>query len=114
LKFPTINTPQSLLNAASQHIPTVLLAFFFSPVVVGFYVLGRKFFSIPMSVVQQAFTQVYFQKVSEIKNNDGDLYSFTKSIYKKLFIIGIVPSTLIFFTAPLIFKIVFGNEWQAA
>jgi O-antigen/teichoic acid export membrane protein len=63
-KFPIYNTWSALLNTASHQLPAIMLAFYFSPKVVGFYALGKTVLSIPMNMVGGAVAQVFFQNVA--------------------------------------------------
>ena len=113
-KFPIYNTWSAVLNTASQHAPTLILAFYFSPKIVGFYALGRTVLGMPMSLIGSAVSQVFFQKASEAHNHTGNLSEVVEKVFKRLVSFGIFPILLITLIGEDIFVVVFGARWAEA
>ena len=82
--FLVYGTWSALLNTASQQLPVLLLAFYFSPKIVGFFALGKTVLSIPLSIVGGAVSQVFFQKASEAHNRSGNLSKVVEEVFKRL------------------------------
>ena len=83
-KFPIYNTWSALLNTVSQQLPIIILAFYFSPKIVGFYALGETVLSMPMNMVGGAVSQVFFQKASEAHYPNGNLSKLVDEVFKRL------------------------------
>lgn len=113
-KFPIYGTWSALLNTASQQLPVIILAFYFSPKVVGFYALGRAVLSMPMNMVGGAVSQVFFQKASEAHNRTGDLSKVVEEVFKRLVSLGIFPGLLLTLIGEDLFVVAFGARWAEA
>lgn len=114
LDFPKYNSTQSLLNSISQNAAPLLLGFFFTPVVVGFYTLAMRLIKMPINLISESFRQVYFQRISELYNKGEKLSAELKKATLYLFFIGIIPTILIFFLSPMLFSFFLGEEWRIA
>lgn len=113
-KFPIYGTWSALLNTASQQLPTLLLAFYFSPKIVGFYALGQAVLSMPMGLVGGAVAQVFFQKASEARNHTGNLSKVVEEVFKRLVSLGIFPILLLTLIGKDLFIVAFGARWAEA
>lgn len=111
INFPLYSSWSAILNVLSLQMPAILLALFFTSKIVGFYALGFRMLSTPLIFINQSVSQVFYQKISEIKNSGGSV----KNIYWKMLIALIVAS--IFPTIGLalfgkkIFVIILGEAW---
>lgn len=112
--FPLFSSSQALVNSVSQHATPFILAAFFGPAIVGFYTLALKLIQMPANLVGEAFKQVYYQKASELTNNNKplDTHMLKSSFY--LAIIGFIPALVIFIFAPQIFYFALGEDWYVA
>jgi len=113
-KFPIYSTWSALMNTASQQLPVFLLAFYFSPKVVGFYAFGRAVLGMPMSLVGCAVSQVFFQKASEAHNRTGNLSEVVEEVFKRLVSLGIFPILLLTLIGKDLFIVSFGARWAEA
>jgi lipopolysaccharide exporter len=111
--FPLYSSWSGLLNSASIMMPPLLLGYFFTPTVVGFYALGQRVLSMPMNIVGNAVAQAFFPHASEA-NRIGNLESVTFIVYKNLLSLGLVPLLLISLIAPELFAVIFGKNWYEA
>ncbi len=114
IDFPVYSSSQNLLNAVSISAPAFFLTYFYGVKIAGFYLLGIKLIQVPADLVSRSFRQVFYQKAAEVHNEQGDLYQIFKRSTIHLLMIAIVPSLIIFFFAPMIFKIFLGQNWETA
>ena len=112
--FPKFSMWSGLLNIASLQIPILILTVFFGATIVGFYALSHRLLSMPMSFIGSSIGQVFYQKSVEIKNNRHMLSELTFNTYKKLFLIGILPFSIITVFGDYLFAFVFGSSWITA
>jgi O-antigen/teichoic acid export membrane protein len=103
-----------ILNTASVQLPTLLLAAYFTPVVVGWYSLAYTVLKLPMTFVGSAIGQVFFQHSSELKEKEGELARISFNLYKRLLWLGVVPMALVGAFGDVIFEFVLGEEWGMA
>jgi len=112
-KFPLFDSWSGLLNTFSGMLPALLLGYYFSPDIVGFYALGYLILHAPMSVVGSSIAQAFFPHANEAKRN-GQLSQLTLKIFEHLLIIGLVPILLLTIVAPELFALIFGDRWFTA
>jgi len=112
-KFPIYDLWSSLLNTASTMLPALLLGYFFTPAVVGYYALGNRVLAMPMGVVGGSIAQVFFPQAAEARRT-GELDRLTLEMFKRLLAIGLVPILLITIAAPDLFALIFGARWWTA
>jgi len=114
-KIPLINTPTGLLNTLSIELPVFLFSYYFSPDVIGLYMLANRIVVMPMSFIGTSVSKVYFQTATQAYHNSPEaLLKVYKNTVKKLSIIGIAPFLIIIVLAPSLTKFIFGPEWQEA
>ncbi len=111
--FPLFSSWAIFLNSISAALPALLLAYFFNPIIVGYYALGHRVLAMPLGVIGGAVAQVFFPRATEAYNK-GELDSLTISIFGELVSIGLVPLLLLMLVAPDLFVIVFGDSWLVA
>ena len=112
-KFPLVSSWSSLLNTTSLQLPSLLLAAFFSPTVVGFYMLGHRVLRMPLSLIGNSISQVFYQRASEARLS-GNLSSLVFNIISRLIAIGMFPILLLAIAGREIFVFIFGGNWGEA
>jgi lipopolysaccharide exporter len=112
--LPLFASGNALIMVLSQHFPVLLFSSLFSPAIVGFYSLGQRMLNQPVTVVGDSLNNLYFQKAAEELARGGDILRSYKRITLTLFLIGLLPFTILSIAAKPIFAIVFGQQWIAA
>jgi len=112
--FPKFSFPATLINTYSNQNPILLLSYFFGDAVVGQFSLTQRVLAIPIKFISGSTLEVYKQKASESYNKNGNCYDICLSTFKHLFIIGLIPTVLMFFLAPYLFTQLFGDVWVEA
>ena len=108
------NSTSSLFISLSQHAPLILLAYFFSPVIVGYYLLANKLLKIPVNLIGNSVRKVYFQRASDEWNKTGNLTKLTLNVTTILSVISIGAMTIFISLIAPIAAIIFGVEWNVA
>ena len=111
--FPLYSSWSTLANTISPQVPTFLLAYYYSTSVVGYFSLANQVVNMPMGLLGTAIQQVFFQKISEVKNGNepGDVKVIVREVYKKLILIGVFPMILLLILGEEIFTFAFGESW---
>ena len=112
--FALYSAPQNLLNAISQGAPVVMLVHYFGPAIGGIYAFAIRVLQFPMNFVLSSLNQVLFQKLSEVRNQGGDLVGHFARTTCALLSISLVPAVAGFFFAPQLFGLAFGAKWVLA
>jgi len=113
-KFPLFSLPSDFVNHLSQQLPALMMGRFFGAVVVGHFSFSQKILGAPLSLMSQSVCDVFKQRASSDYTKYGNCNHIFKSTFKSLTALSIIPLFLIFLLAPLIFKVVFGSEWEQA
>jgi len=114
-KFPIFNSLMVFLNTLSNELPVFFLAQFFSADKLGFYMLANRLCVIPMNFIGTAIGKVYFQKASEIYNNNPEkLFSIYTETTKRLIFLGTIPFIGIIIFSPILVEIIFGEDWRVS
>ena len=112
--FAIFGSAGGLANSLSWELPAFMLAYFFSPVVLGYYALAMMAVRLPMGMVGTAISQVFYQKASEEKNRTGSVESVVREIHTRLISLGIFPFVVFTILAEDLFSFVFGADWLTA
>ncbi len=113
-EFALYGSAGGIANSMSWELPAFMLAFFFSPAVLGYYALAMMAVGLPMGIVGTAIAQVFFQKASEEKNHTGSVKAVVREIHTRLISIGIFPFIVFVILAEDLFTFVFGADWLTA
>lgn len=111
-KFPLYDTGSALLNGLSWSLPTFLLMYYFGSVIVGYYAYSFRIFLVPMSLIGTAFTQVFFQRATELKKEN--LNSLVTETFQIFVIIGMIPILIVTIVGTDIFSVIFGQTWAVS
>lgn len=111
--FPIYSSWSALLNTASKQLPALLLALFFSPQIVGFFVIGSQVIILPINLIGNSIKQVFFQKASEAKYA-GQLGSVSEEVFRRLVSLGMFPFLLLAVLGMDLFSFIFGSQWAEA
>ena len=113
--FAIYRMPQSMLNAASVGLPTILLASLFSASAAGQYSLAVLVLGAPAMLLGQAVGEVFYPKITRaITSKSPEAYQFLLKVTVILLVVGIVPFGTVFVFGDYLFSLVFGAEWALA
>jgi len=113
--FPKYDIWAALLNAFSSILPIFVLTAYFNPTIVGYYSLGLMVLQFPLSFIQGALAQVFFQKAAEAKNiSHEQLKNTVLQMIKPMIFVVFLPVILFILIGPEIFSVVFGSQWAEA
>lgn len=111
-KFPLLNLPNAIVDGIRLVGIDALITKFFTSAVLGQYYLAFRMLQAPMSIIGSSFSQVFIQKIASVDKKEINV--IVKKFISLSFIITVPIFSLIYFLAPLIFKIIFGKDWVIA
>lgn len=111
--FPLFSTWTGFMNTLSTMLPALLLGYYFSPAIVGFYSLGHRVLSLPMTLIGGALAQAFYPHAAEAFHS-GRLPETTQKAFTFLMELGLLPFALLSLLAPDAFKLIFGSQWETA
>jgi lipopolysaccharide exporter len=109
--FPLYDLFSSTISTISRNLPVILLGYFFSSAVVGFFYLAHRMVAAPIQLGATSVTQVYYQRANEAKQK-GDLDVITLQVFERLLVMFFTPLSLLCIAAPEITLVVLGPDWQ--
>lgn len=112
-RFPIFSSGSGVLNSLGLQLNPLLIAGILGPAVAGLYTLTEKVAGMPMKMIGQSYSQVYFKEAAEIvsEGNYGLNKLFNKQA-KILFLIGLFPVTIFILLGTKGFEFIFGSEWR--
>lgn len=108
-RMPLVNGPNAVVDAIRLNGITVLIGVFFSTKVVGNFNVAWLLIQAPLSLINGALSQVFFQKLAVTPR--GEMFSLVAKSLLRSVLLGIVPFALIYFLAPPILPWVLGPEF---
>ncbi len=111
-KMPLLNLPNAFVDNMRLSGINILIGNFYTNAILGQFSLAWRMVQAPFAILGGSISQVFFQKLTETK--PGYLTHTIYKIISKLFLIALIPFTLIFFYAENLFSIVFGEKWVIA
>jgi O-antigen/teichoic acid export membrane protein len=112
--FPFFSAPTSLLDVLALQLPVLLLTKSSGPSVVGLFALSTRVIGVPLSLVGTCVGQVYYQWVADSERTDANLRPYALKVAGYLGLMAAGPVLLAVVFAPVVFSIVFGNQWRTA
>lgn len=113
-KFPLVDTWGGFINNLAWQIPTLLLAYYFSEIVVGYFALTNRLVQIPMSVIGASIAQVFFQRASEVRMDQAQLITVVENVFRRLVALSLFPTIMLVLTGQEWFTLIFGAQWLEA
>lgn len=113
-KFPFFTLPSEFVNILSNRLPVFVIGKYFGAGVLGNYALMERVLSAPISLIGSSVLDVFKQKASADYAELGNCKQIFVKTFKTLVLLSIIPSILLFFLSPIVFKFIFGDEWAMA
>jgi O-antigen/teichoic acid export membrane protein len=110
-KFPLVAVPSDLINALTQVLPTLFLLDAFGKVVLGDFAFSQLVLGAPLVIIAGAFADVFKQRASVEWQETGQCRSLWISTAKKLLFISLPMFAVLYFAAPIVVPIIFGERW---
>ena len=110
IKFPTWNLISSFVSTLRENMLIFAFSKFYELSFLGFYFFAKRLLLIPSGILVSAFSDVFYQKISNIKNYI-EIYEVAYSYFKKLFYLLTIPFIIFVFLLDIIIPTIFGEKW---
>ncbi|KZZ64472.1 hypothetical protein A3765_12760 [Oleiphilus sp. HI0130] len=112
-KFFLFNTPAVFINTLALQLPVFMIARYFGAEYVAYYVMAVKLIEVPLKVVGNAISQVYYKQAADVFNHGTQaLLDLYKSTVLKLALIIALPALGIYFLAEPLVPYLLGESWS--
>jgi O-antigen/teichoic acid export membrane protein len=112
-RFLIFSTWEGFFNSVSHQLAPLGFAVLFNTSVVGFYALANKIISLPISIIGQSVSQVFFATAADARDKIK-IQELFEIISGRLAQIGLPAIVLFALVAPDFFEMVFGADWRKA
>ncbi|MEN8626673.1 lipopolysaccharide biosynthesis protein [Psychrobacter proteolyticus] len=113
--FAIYRMPQSVLNAASLGLPTILLTSLFSASSAGQYSVAVLVLGAPVMLLGSSVGEVFYPKITRaITAKSPSAYKLLFKVSAILFAVGLIPFGTMMIFGEYLFSIIFGQEWVVA
>jgi len=112
-RFPLYSVPEALFNTGGIQLPILVIAAAAAGREAGFIMLAMQVMGVPMALLGSSVAQVYLAEAPR-RLRERALVPFTRKAMLGLLKTGGVPLVLVGVVSPLVFPLVFGEEWTRA
>jgi len=112
-KFPMYILWTDLISRFSGEVPIYFLSYYFTQSIVGYYSLGLRLLTAPMSLLGSSIGEVFFQRGSQSKYT-STLPLLLSNLFERLVFFGILPFFLLGLIGEELFTFAFGAQWAEA
>lgn len=112
VNFPKFSVPSELFNYLSSQLPVFMVKPFFGSTMLGLYSFSHRYLSIPVQLTSISIGSVFVQKAQSLKKLPEELSRLTYELFRKQFILALIPFAVLALWGNLIFRLVFGAEWE--
>jgi len=113
-EFPKYVIWSGLLVDASLKLPIFIIAYFFTPKELGFFVLIQSILKLPLEIIGQSISNVFFQRAAELKNDIHHLAAQVVNLFTFLNTVIIPPALFLAVLGSDIVTLLFGANWGEA
>lgn len=113
-KYPIFSTWPAFINTLSLSLPVLFITRFYDTETVGQYALSFRILQTPLVLIGVSIGRVYFQRLADEKNRTDDISATVEATFRKLLFLSLPGGLILLFFAPIIFKFVFGPQWELA
>lgn len=114
-RFPLISSGSGLLSGAGLQLPTLLIASFYGPAVVGWFGLCQRLLSMSFVLVASSVGTVYLSESAKLARQASPrlMRMFLMTVSRSgLMALGLISIVVV--VAPVLFGPVFGEQWSEA
>lgn len=114
-KYPLVVLPGEYINMFSSQLPVYLISIYYGNKELGYFAFASSILGMPMGLLANAVRPVFFQKATDVYNQDKSrLGHITSDLFKYLFMLGIIPFSVLTVFGDVIFSFIFGAQWKQA
>jgi lipopolysaccharide exporter len=112
-RFPVFSAPSGLVSRAKEQVPAFMLPLLGTEVL-GLYSLCVRVLATPLTLVGHSVSHVFFQRIAEVRHDEGQSRALLVKAYVSLLLLIIPPMLVIYLGGEELFSWVFGAEWAVA
>lgn len=112
--FPIYSNLSKSGGAIKETTVKYVISNFFGASILGAYSFTYGILMQPLSLIGNAVSHVYFQKISELFHQKKDIWPIQRKIILYLSLIGFIALLPVYFFGEELFRLIFGEKWVEA
>jgi O-antigen/teichoic acid export membrane protein len=114
-KLAIYSLPSSLIDTLLCNIPLPLVVALYGSESGGYFAVVQKVLAIPLALIASSVADTFHNELAICAREEPEaMYRLFKRTSKALFLIGLVPATVLLFWGKPLFQILFGAGWETA
>lgn len=113
-KFPRYMILSDLLLVAHQYLLPILFALLYNATIVGLFAMANRMLRIPNIILTSSIANVFRNEAIDEIRKEGNCSNLYIKTFKKLILISVPIYSVLFLTAPFLFKFFLGDKWYTA
>jgi O-antigen/teichoic acid export membrane protein len=113
-QFPKYYLVQNFFDSFRENVFVFIINLIFSVGILGAYSFALRIIRVPLTLISSSVSQVAFQKISALRNENGDVLRFVYKLITILFLVSIPMALIFVFFGRELFIFVFGSQWGEA
>ena len=109
-----LSSPAALINILATSMPTFLITIYDSTEATGHFANAYKLTYLPLGMIAAALGQVFFERISRIKNNQEETAQMAHQLFNLMFAIAIIPIVILVVWGDNIAPLILGAQWAEA
>lgn len=110
--FPLYRTPTVFIQRFGVQLPVLFMTSLYGVTVAGWYGLANTIVMLPMNIIGDSISDVFFGESASIgKNNPDRIQELSRKLLLRIIIIGFIPAFFMIIFVPSVFEIIFGSDW---
>lgn len=114
MKFPQYDILASMSNISAHQTTHILFNSVFNSTIAGYFYLTQKILGLPITFIASAISDVFRQSATKEYQEFGNAKKIYISTFKKLFLLSLFSSLILYFYAIELFVFIFGKDWAVA
>ena len=114
INFPKYDVIASFFNISANQVINIFFNVFFGAITSGYYFLTQKIFTLPITIIAGAIQDVFKMEIIGVHLKKGDTRGLYLKTFKRLVLLSLIPTILIYFFSIDVFTFVFGEKWKPA
>ena len=112
--YPLYLNFANLFDIATLQMPLLFIVKIAGETINGYFFLANRIISIPSALIGKSISQVFFQRISYLHSNRKKCLPLLIETIKKLLLIAIPTTIILYLFSPYFFRIIFGEVWQTS
>lgn len=109
--FPKYYLITALMDSITVAFPLFILSKSYGDEITGYYGLMLRTISIPSGIIAYSVSQVYFQKIVEMRIKKENIKAFLFKTIRNLSVLLLPIFLILLLAGPFLFSFVFGEKW---